>query len=270
MKTIKDQLGKSINLTDIPKKIISLVPSQTEYLYDLGLETEVVGITKFCLHPNNWFRTKTRVGGTKQYHFDKIANLQPDLIIGNKEENEKAQIEALSKLYPVWLSDIYTFDDAINMMLSIGDLVDKSAQAKIITQQIINRKQQFETSRNNLLSNKKSLNAAYFIWRKPYMIAANDTYINEMLKIFGVQNAFQQLSRYPEIQLEALKEIDIDFLFLSSEPYPFKEKHVEEFQTILPNTKIIIVDGEMFSWYGTRMLKAFDYFEELLATISEK
>jgi ABC-type Fe3+-hydroxamate transport system substrate-binding protein len=266
MKIIKDQLDRSINLTNIPQRIISLVPSQTEYLHDLGLENEVVGITKFCVHPNNWFRNKTRIGGTKQYHFDRIAELKPDLIIANKEENDKTQIEALAKIYPVWLSDIYTFEDAINMMQSIGNLVNRTEKATEIIHNIINKKQQFETKRDQLLNNRSPLKAAYFIWRKPYMIAANDTYINEMLKIFGVQNAFQHLNRYPEVQLEQLKNLEIDILFLSSEPYPFKEKHFEEFQAILPNTKIIIVDGEMFSWYGTRMLKTFDYFEKLLMT----
>lgn len=267
MKIIKDQLNRSVNLTQSPSKIISLVPSQTEFLYDLGLENEVVGITKFCIYPNHWFRNKIRVGGTKQYHFDKIADLQPDLIIGNKEENDKKQIEALIEEYPVWLSDIYTFEDAINMMQSIGNLVNRTEKATEIVDKILTKKKQFETKRNQLLNNKKPLKAAYFIWRKPYMIAAKDTYINEMLKLFGVQNAFESLSRYPEIQLEALKEMEIDVIFLSSEPYPFKEKHFEEFQAVLPNTKIIIVDGEMFSWYGTRMLKAFDYFEELLLMV---
>ncbi len=267
MNTSKDQLNRGITLSSKPKRIISLVPSQTEYLYDLGLEEEVVGITKFCIHPNNWFRNKTRVGGTKQYNFDKIAVLQPDLIIGNKEENDKTQIESLYQKYPVWMSDIYTFDDAINMMQSIGNLVDKSDEANLITNRIIAKKQKFERKRNKLLNNQKSISVAYFIWKNPYMIVANNTYINEMLTIFGVKNIFQDYNRYPIIDLNDLKGKNLDYIFLSSEPFPFKEKHFEEFQAILPSTKIIIVDGEMFSWYGTRMLKAFDYFEELLIKI---
>jgi ABC-type Fe3+-hydroxamate transport system substrate-binding protein len=105
--TFTDQMGHTISLAQSPQRIVSLVPSQTELLYDLGLDEETVGITKFCIHPEEWFRTKTRIGGTKQFHFDKIDALKPDLILGNKEENEELQIRRLQESYPVWMSDIH-------------------------------------------------------------------------------------------------------------------------------------------------------------------
>jgi ABC-type Fe3+-hydroxamate transport system substrate-binding protein len=116
MSIYTDQLGRSIQLAAVPSRIISLVPSQTELLYSLGLDQQVVGITKFCVHPNTWFREKTRVGGTKTIKMDVIQQLQPDLIIANKEENVKEQIEELARHYPVWTSDINDLSDAFDMM----------------------------------------------------------------------------------------------------------------------------------------------------------
>ena len=257
----QDQLNRTIRINHPPKRIISTVPSQTELLYDLGLREEVVGITKFCIHPENWFHTKSRIGGTKQLKLDIIEALQPDLIIANKEENNKEQIEYLSSKFPVWLSDITTFDSAMKMIQQVGKLVNKSDEANSLAQDILQKK----TAYNKPIILQK---VAYFIWRKPYMIAANDTYINEMLKLYGAINVFEHLTRYPEIDLQTLKSMDIDAIFLSSEPYPFKDKHLEEFKAVCPNISVILVDGELFSWYGSRMLKAFPYFEKLKNTLA--
>lgn len=255
----KDQLNNTIVLSKHPKRIISLVPSQTEFLYTLGLDSEVVGITKFCIHPTVWFRNKKRIGGTKQFNLELIEQLEPDLIIGNKEENDKAQIELLQTKFPVWMSDIVTFEDALEMMMLIGKLVNRTEQANIIIQNIIQKKNAFQSK----FIRQKPLNVAYFIWRKPYMVAANETYINEMLTLFGAKNVFENQSRYPSVELSELSNLDIDAIFLSSEPYPFKDKHLEEFRAICPNATVVLVDGEAFSWYGNRMIQAFEYFEIL-------
>ena len=106
MSIFTDQTGRKITLDKPPHRIISLVPSQTELLYDLGLHNEVIGITKFCVHPQEWFQHKTRVGGTRQINIDIIHELRPDLIIANKEENVKEQVEELAGYYPVWISDV--------------------------------------------------------------------------------------------------------------------------------------------------------------------
>lgn len=271
MPSFTDQLNRKLELPSVPKRIISLVPSQTELLYDLGLRDEVVGITKFCVHPEEWFRTKTRVGGTKKYDFEKIKALQPDLIIGNKEENEKEQIEELMKDYNVWMSDIYTLKDAYDMITRIGTLVGKREEAVHLKLEIELRFRSIQHSESNIqhqLSNSK-LQTAYFIWQKPYMVAGHDTFINEMLKVCGLENIFvNKDSRYPEITPEEIIQADPDIVLLSSEPYPFKEKHIQEFNALLPNAKIMIVDGEIFSWYGSRLLKAPEYFKKILLGIN--
>lgn len=264
-----DQLNRKIDLPSLPKRIISLVPSQTELLYDLGLRDEVVGITKFCIHPEEWFRSKTRIGGTKKYDFDKIKALNPDLIIGNKEENEKEPVEELMKSYNVWMSDIYTLKDAYDMITRVGAMAGKREEA-------INLKLKIESGFSKFhpgypASNIQYLKTAYFIWKDPYMVAGNDTFINEMMKLCGFENVFtDKASRYPEVSVEELVKAKPELILLSSEPYPFKEKHIAEIQNFLPGSRILIVDGEIFSWYGSRLLKAPDYFSELLKTINSE
>ena len=311
MPVFTDQLENKITLTSSPKRIISLVPSQTELLYDLGLTDEVVGITKFCIHPDEWFRSKTRVGGTKTIDFERIRQLQPDLIIGNKEENQKEQIEQLMEHYPVWMSDIYTFKDALNMITQIGTLVGKRQEAIVLKLRIEAAFDQLENKVKNLppgmanavvaslpnataiaqgrLSSKpQNLNpelqtpqsqlptsgsqrtkVSYFIWQKPFMVAGNHTFINDMLCTCGFNNIFatSDLMRYPEVSVQQIAAANPEVILLSSEPYPFKDKHIKEFQSICPGAKIIIVDGELFSWYGSRLLHAPAYFEKLMGSM---
>lgn len=251
-----DQLGREIEIITTPRRIISLVPSQTELLFDLGLDAEVIGITKFCVHPEHWFKTKTRVGGTKQLHIEKIKELQPDLIIANKEENVQLQIEELAKDFPVWISDVNNLNNALKMIEAIGEIVNKQSKAKEMTDQITNSFCQLQTT------NFKQ-QTCYLIWKDPYMTVGGDTFINDMLHRSGFQNLFEHQARYPEVTIEQLQALNCELLLLSSEPFPFKQKHIEELQPLLPNTKIILVDGEMFSWYGSRLLKVPAYFQQL-------
>jgi ABC-type Fe3+-hydroxamate transport system substrate-binding protein len=256
MPSYTDQLGRTIELKHNPKRIISLVPSQTELLSDLGLDEEVIGITKFCVHPDHWFKTKTRVGGTKQLHLDKIKELQPDLIIANKEENVREQIEELLKDFPVWISDVNNLNDALEMIASIGEIINKISRAKEIVNQI--KKGLLQTQTTNY-----KLQTCYLIWKDPYMTIGGDTFINDMLQRCGFQNIFEDQKRYPQISLEQLQAANCQLLLLSSEPYPFKQKHIDELQPLLPHTKIILADGEMFSWYGSRLIKAPARFQQL-------
>ncbi|MFL5742390.1 MAG: ABC transporter substrate-binding protein [Flavisolibacter sp.] len=253
-----DQTGRRMELKAVPKKIISLVPSQTELLFDLGLEDEVIGITKFCVHPQKWFHTKTRIGGTKKLDLEKIRSLQPDLIIANREENEKKQVEELEKYFPVWISDITNLQQASDMILSLGLITGKEEKAKEIADEIKLKFSKLQPSRN-----ERRLKTAYLIWREPYMTVGADTFIHDMLGRVGLENIFSNSLRYPQTTIEQLKMLDCQLLLLSSEPYPFTHKHKEEIEPDLPNTKILLVDGEMFSWYGSRLLKAPNYFQEL-------
>jgi ABC-type Fe3+-hydroxamate transport system substrate-binding protein len=261
MPTFIDQLGNTIRLDTPPRRIISIVPSQSELLWDLGLRDELVGITKFCIHPAEMFTTVTRVGGTKKLDIDKIRELKPDLIIGNKEENEKQQVEELQKEFNVWMSDIYNFKDALSMMKKIGEITGKKKAAEKIINKI---NKELPSIKNAFHRNK----VAYFIWYKPYMLAADNTYIDYVLKYTGLKNAARSLSRYPVVNTDELNKLSPDYCFLSSEPFPFKEKHITEIEALVPGTKGIIVDGELFSWYGSRLAKLPAYIKELKKVIS--
>ncbi len=239
------------------QKIISLVPSQTELLYDLGLNEEVIGITKFCVHPEKWFRTKTRIGGTKNINIEKILSLKPDLVIANKEENVKEQIEVLRKFTRVYVSDVADLTDAKDMILQVGNLVGRQLQATSLVSAIETNFSKLKTITHDKIP------AAYFIWRNPYMAAGGDTFINDMLNRCGFKNIFEDRLRYPKVNIEQIKALGCKVLLLSSEPYPFKQRHVDELQPFLPDTKILLVDGELFSWYGSRLLYAPDYFMQL-------
>jgi ABC-type Fe3+-hydroxamate transport system substrate-binding protein len=244
-------------------RIISLVPSQTELLWYLGLENEVIGITKFCIHPESWFRNKTRVGGTKKINFKTINQLSPDLIIANKEENVKEQVEELAKNYDVWLTDVNDLDDSLKMILDVGNLTGKSKKASEL---IFRIKDGFERLKE-LSSNKRPVKTAYFIWKDPYMAAGGNTFINNMMQYCGLKNAFCEQTRYPQITLEEIKQKDVELILLSSEPYPFKEKNLEEIQRQFPKIRVELTDGEMFSWYGSRLLKSIEYFQSFLKQI---
>ena len=250
-----DQLNRKIEIDAPPQRIVSLVPSQTELLFDLGLGGRVVGITKFCVHPKEWHQSKIRVGGTKNVNIEKVISLKPDLIIANKEENLKVDIEALEKIAPVWISDINNLETALNMIVAIGEITNTTAKSKSLVNTV---NIEFEAL-NVSVKNKSCM---YLIWQNPYMTVGADTFINDMFKYCGLENVFANKTRYPEILIAEMKEANPSLVLLSSEPYPFKQKHIDELQKHLPNAKIILVDGEMFSWYGSRLIKAAKYFNE--------
>lgn len=236
-------------------RVISLVPSITEALFDLGLATdEIVGRTKFCIHPKDWVDKVEIIGGTKNLNIDKIKALEPDLIIANKEENIKEQVEELMKDFKVLVTNIETLEDNYYLLKQLGHLFGKEEKA-----QFFNLKT-YEAF--NITKSEKRLKVAYLIWKNPYMSVGGDTFISKILEELGFENLFKNQNRYPEVQLEDLK--DADLIFLSSEPFPFKEKHIAEIREVCQNQKIMIVDGEAFSWYGTHLAKCGDYYRELL------
>ena len=253
-------LQQTNDLKYLPQRIVSLVPSQTELLHYLGLETETIGITKFCVHPQSWFKTKERVGGTKTVNLDKIKKLKPDLIIANKEENVREQIEELAADYPVWLTDVNNLADALQMIKDIGILTGKTETATALINSI-------SIGFKAMPKTEESVETAYLIWRKPYMTVGGDTFINDMLLQCGFENIFTSQKRYPAITIAQLQTVNCQLLLLSSEPYPFKQKHIDELSSQLPNTKIILADGEFFSWYGSRLQKAPQYFMQLIGQI---
>ncbi|GAC1376298.1 MAG: helical backbone metal receptor [Hymenobacter sp.] len=254
--TVTDQMGRQVAVPFPPQRIISLVPSQTELLFDLGLAEKVVGVTKFCLHPAEARTKATVIGGTKNFNFEKIAALKPDLVIGNKEENYQSGISQLAANYPVWLSDVSNLPEGLDMIRRVGFIAGNKAGAERLAAEI-------DASFATLKVNRPPIPVAYFIWRKPYMVAATGTFIDDMLCRAGFTNAFAHHSRYPEITAAQLAAVAPQRILLSSEPYPFGTKHLAEFQEICPAARIEIVDGEMFSWYGSRLRKSAAYFGSL-------
>ena len=249
-----DQLNREVSLKKKPKRIISLVPSLTDFLHYLSLEEEVVGITRFCIHPKAWFENKEKIGGTKRVNIDKIIALKPDLIIGNKEENTKEDILALENVAPIWMSDVNSFDDGIDMIMKLGVVLSKEE----VCNELVKNLEQVYNPLKNLGQN---LSVLYFIWNKPSYVAGQCTFIGSMIEKLGFNN-MAKIDRYPE--LDALGDCQPNYVFLSSEPYPFEEKHKEKYQSLFPSAKITLVDGEMFSWYGSRMLFAANYFKDNL------
>ncbi len=261
-RSFSDQLKRQISISFPPRRIISLVPSQTEFLFDIGLEEQIAGITKFCIHPQEKVRSKIKVGGTKNLNLEKIRSLQPDLIIGNKEENDAQQIKALMDEFPVWMSDITTLDDAYAMMESIGNITGKEPETGILLTRIKSAIRWWQASEN-----KFSDSCCYLIWKDPLLTVGHDTFIHHLLGLAGFKNSFSDLERYPEITEEDLKQRSPQVLLLSSEPFPFSTKHFAEFKIFLPQTKIILADGEMFSWYGSRLQLLPGYLLKLWESI---
>jgi ABC-type Fe3+-hydroxamate transport system substrate-binding protein len=258
-KVFTDQMGREVSINYPPKRIISIVPSQTELLFDLGLDDEVIGITKFCIHPIEKFAAKTKIGGTKKLLIDKIRDLNPDLIIGNKEENTQSEVELLMQEFPVWMSDINNLEDAVDTITKIGELVNREPEAAYLNH-LINAG--FKDLQTLALSKNIDQSVAYLIWKGPYMCAGNSTFIDDILRKIGLNNVITQ-RRYPELTLSQLQTLNPKLIFLSSEPYPFKQQHIDEIQNAVPNSKVMLVDGEMFSWYGSRLVKAVGYLFEL-------
>jgi iron complex transport system substrate-binding protein len=262
---LKDQIGVLHGFTASPKRIVSLVASQTELLFDLGLEDEIVGVTKFCVHPMHLKSTKTIVGGTKKVKFEKIKALRPDIIIANKEENTKEIVEELRQICSVWVTDIITIEDNFQMIADFGKLFNKRVEAQKWMDKIDYAYRDFQ----QFMSSREVQKVAYFIWANPYMVAGNNTFINELLKLNKFDNIYaNREDRYPEIIVQKMRiQGDPDLILLSSEPFPFSDEHAFELGRFTHHAKTIFVDGEMFSWYGSRLLKAFDYFKVLHARV---
>lgn len=252
---ITDHTGRKVNIPATPKRIISICPAITETLFVLGLENEIVGRTKYCIFPEGIVENVPTIGGTKEVNVEKIRALQPDLILAEKEENTEEIVQALENIAPVFVLEVQSIKEAYRFIKTLGTLTNREPEAD---QLIDSSKAVFPSSREQVK------NAAYVIWRKPYMVVGGTTYINDVLHALGFQNPFaKEESRYPAVTKEELADAHLDVLFLASEPFPYKEKHIAEFQSFLPNTKIVLVEGEMF-WYGSRMKIAGAYLKKLV------
>lgn len=261
-RSFTDQMGFTLELARPPTRIVSLVPSQTELLFDLGLADRVVGVTRYCLHPKHARTTAEVIGGTKRFDLSKIAALHPDLIIGNKEENYEQGIDSLRASFPIWMSDIFSLNDALEMIDAIGSITDTTDRSDALTGSI--------SASWQALPRLDRTSTLYLIWKKPYMGVGADTFIDDVLRRLGFTNSLADRDRYPVLELTEIREMRPRVLMLSSEPFPFVQEHVAELAAELPGTKVLLVDGEMFSWYGSRLRHSPAYFAPLLESITEQ
>lgn len=256
-----DFLGRAVHIPNEPQRIVSLCPSQTELLFDLGLGERIVGRTRWCIHPKEQIDKIESVGGTKNPDPDKIRLLKPDLILCEKEENTAQFVTLMEKEFPVYVTDVRNILSAMRMILIVGELTGKQKEALELSVAI-------STALHQVEHPGRQIKVAYLIWKKPWMAVGADTYINSVLSHLGFENVFSShTSRYPEFSEAELAALDPDMVFLSSEPFPFSEKHIADLNLLLPGTPVRLVDGEMFSWYGSRMLKACSYFKEWVKTL---
>ena len=237
-------MGRNVEVNFPPFRVISLVPSITELLIDLGVD--VVGRTKFCVHPKDKVSSIPIIGGTKNFRFEVIDDLKPDLIVGNKEENYKEGIAKLSQRYPVWMSDITRLNEALEMIRMLSEVTDRSSEGAVIRAQLEDKLEG--------LQNSKSGSVLYMIWRKPWMAAGRETYVHHFLEHLGYHNVVLA-TRYPELNEREIAKLSPDRILLSSEPYPFDKGDQEALQSTFPGSSIELVDGELYSWYGSHLLK---------------
>lgn len=253
---MQDQCANSLEFSSVPRRIICLVPSLTEFLCEIGLEDNLIGITKFCIHPSRLKEEKALIGGTKNLNIDLIRDLKPDLIIANKEENVKDQIEILQREFAVYVSDINSVEDTCVFIQDIACIFEKTSECEAILKEI---KSEFASVKK---LRKKVL---YLIWNKPYMAVGHNTFINDVLEKLGFENALSdKYIRYPELNVDDINNLDVDYVFLSSEPFPYTERHIEEWSSLIPSAEVKLVDGEKFSWYGVRFMGVKKYVDQVL------
>ncbi|TVQ09575.1 MAG: hypothetical protein EA364_13725 [Balneolaceae bacterium] len=259
----------------LPGRIISLVPSLTELVFHLDLGNRLVGRTRFCIHPEKQIGGVEIIGGTKNPRIDKIKALKPDIVIANREENRKEDVDAISSFSEVLVTEIATVKEALNEMLRIGEVLGKAHEAAGLVDAISR-----EIPGN---SPTNSLRALYMIWRDPWMAAGGDTYIHDVMQHFGLHNVCAGMDRYPQLTEDQMCNMAPEVILLSSEPYPFRKKHMSEMAGLFSGSQkfgpgkpdeikppetvkndrragspmVLTVDGEWFSWYGPRMLPSF-------------
>jgi ABC-type Fe3+-hydroxamate transport system substrate-binding protein len=234
-------------------RIVSLVPSITELLCDLGLSEEIVGRTGFCIHPWETVREIPKVGGTKDLKFDRIRELEPTHVVVNVDENRKEDAEALAEFIPnVVVTHPLEPRDNLDLYRQMGREFDREAEAEEFCGK-------FETALARV-EDRPEQRVLYLIWRDPWMTISPETYISQTLGLFNWKTIPASTEeRYPQVELDA---VDVDRVLLSSEPFHFKEHHLPEVEALVPGAKVSLIDGEMTSWYGSRAIAGIDYLRE--------
>lgn len=259
-----DDMKEEVQLQGIPGRIISLCPSVTETLVKLGLQNELVGRTDYCYRPEGEIEEVRKIGGPKELDMSAIGELNPELIIAVKEENDRGQIEKLREKYPVFVFDVNTYAEALDMLIRLGEMTGKHKEATDLGDRIdkaFAKIPQLETPRTFL----------YLVWKDPLMAAGKRTYINSVLSSHGFVNCLDNfIQRYVTLNVEVFKKLKFDMAFLPSEPFEFDEEDRKDILAFFPEADVRLVDGEAFSWYGYRMLHAAEYISEMIRKLNEQ
>ena len=255
LRSFTDALGRRVEVLWPPRRIVSLVPSLSDTLAALELDEEVIAITRFCTEPSRWRKEKKLIGGTKDPKIEKILSLRPDLIIANREENRREDVEALNAKVPVYVTEPNRVSEAIEMIRALGPLVDRTDAAGRLATSIESAftaiSQRGERPRRTL----------YLIWRRPWMAAGRETFIGDVLTRGGFESCCA--GRYPVLSDDELRALEPELVLLSSEPYAFRERHRAELKELCPAAEIRLVDGMPFSWYGPQLLRVPRLLKEL-------
>lgn len=260
-----DARGVRLDLRTPPERIVSLVPSTTETLAALGLSDRIVGVTRFCVHPQPWVRSVAKVGGTKDVDASRVAALEPDLIVGNCEENTREIFAALEPIAPLWAPLPRTVDEALVDLLDLGAICGAGGAARSWHDRILAARQAAHAAS----AARPRFTYAWMIWRRPWMAAGPDTFTASLLDELGGSNILDEgEARYPQLTPSQLAEAAPDRILLSSEPFPFKPRHAEELAeaTGIPTSHIHLVDGELGTWHGVRLAHAFEQVERVIGT----
>ncbi|MDP2469804.1 MAG: helical backbone metal receptor [Candidatus Palauibacterales bacterium] len=248
-------------------RIVSLCPSLTELVFDLGVGDELVGVTKFCVHPAEGLREIEKVGGTKTPKIDRIVELSPDLVLLNEEENRLEDAEALRAAGVACHSSFpKTAIDTAAMVRSIGKAVRRPHEAERISRAIEEAARRVREASEG----RPPVSYAYLIWRQPLMSVSEDTFISDLLSLAGGMNVFAgRPKRYPVVEPEEIAAAGPDAVLLSTEPFPFQERHIDEISraTGLAPEIFHIVDGEMLSWHGSRTPAGIDCAAQVMERV---
>lgn len=248
-------------------RIVSVVPSITELLFDLDLADNVVGRTGFCFHPKAGVKHVPKIGGTKDFDLEKLRSLHATHLIVNVDENPKDLVDAARQFIPnILVTHPLGPEDNIPLYQLIGHVFQRTGQAEKLTERFMNS-YRFAVSQTSELVRERVL---YIIWKKPWMTISRDTYIARVLSSVGLdQIEVDGASRYPEIDVEGLAK-DVDHILLSTEPFAFRKKDIQELNEtleIVGKSKISLIDGEMTSWYGSRAIRGFEYLTSYRASL---
>jgi ABC-type Fe3+-hydroxamate transport system substrate-binding protein len=264
-----DAAGKRHEVAAASARIVSLVPSITELLFDLGLQSNLVGRTGFCIHPKDLVRKVPKVGGTKTIDLARIKRLHPTHLVVNIDENPRGMVEEIAKFVPhVVVTHPRAPRDNLDLYRLLGGIFSRQEQAEALCRRFEHAYDEVAT----IGASWPRQQVLYLIWKAPWMTVSSDTYISRMLATVGWDTvAPNSSSRYPTVDLTPQFLAKVDFVLLSSEPYTFRERHCVEVLDALPErsrTRVALIDGSMTSWYGSRAIPGLTYLREFRQSLN--